>query len=98
MKTNELTEEAFPFIFGDRQNPILQTCRDFLAWSIDRSQFEAFVIKTNTELKSEDEKLDQVYRSWGMGRPGIMDGPPEYAEAFRLEILRVLDGEKLNWG
>lgn len=32
-----------------------------------------------------------------MGRPGIMDGPPEYAEAFRLEILRVLDGEKLNW-
>lgn len=97
MKANELTQEKFPAIFWDRDNPILRTCRDFLEWRIDRQDFEAFVIETNTWLKEEYEKLDQFYRSWGMGRSGIMDGAPQYAEFFRLEVIQILDGKKPKW-
>ncbi len=97
MKTSELTQEKFPFIVGDRENPILQTCRDFLTGKIDRQTFETFVIQTNNQLKEEDQRLDQLYSSWAMWRPGIMDGAPQVAEDFRLEVIQILDGERPKW-
>lgn len=97
MKANELTQERFPFICGDRENPILQKCREFLEWKIDPPTFEDFIISKNTELTQEDERLYWLYQSWAFGRPWIMDGAPEYAQAFRLEIIQILDGERPKW-
>jgi hypothetical protein len=94
METVQIIEEEFPFIYDSKDIRIV--CQQFLDASISRDQFESYIIQKNIDLKDGDIKLDKLYRSWGMGRPGMMDGAPEYAVYFREEINHIL-GMTFAW-
>lgn len=92
MLTNET---KFPYISG--RADIRKMCVKFLTNQILREEFETFVIQMNIELKNEDNLRYELYDSWKLGRLAIFEGAPQNAPDFRLEIIRILNGEIPKW-
>ena len=94
MKAEQITSTDFPFISDQATD--LAMCQGFLNGTVSRDDFEVFILQRNSTLKTEDEWLDELYRSWKMGRLAATEWAPECALAFREEINRIL-GEAFRW-
>lgn len=88
MSNVSFTEQEFPNIFSEES--LIADCQNFLAWGISREAFEVLANKRVEELRAEDQKSDELYRSWGMWRPWIMDGAVQWAPNIRAEVNRLL--------
>lgn len=88
MKEIIFTEQEFPNIFSE--GSLIADSQNFLIWGISRRSFEVLANKRIEELSEQDQNLDELYRSWGMWRPWIMDGAPQLAPDIRAEVNRLL--------